>query len=139
MVCPVLWQLTGSANALSKKTTNWVSRGIARIGVHTGSAIVGNFSGDNHFHYTAHGDAVNTTTRLETANKSLGTRICVNDHTADAGPDQLTAYLDAFEMRLRGDPMCLRAFASYVGARDNDPLAKYHLQRLLGASIGFYS
>ena len=34
--------------------------GITRIGVHTGPAIVGDFGGENYFHYTAHGDAVNT-------------------------------------------------------------------------------
>src|SRR6478736_7666968 len=52
--------------------------GITRIGVHAGTAIVGNFGGGRFFDYTAYGDTINVTARLETANKELGTRICVS-------------------------------------------------------------
>lgn len=60
--------------------------GHTRIGVHTGTAIVGNFGGETFFHFTAHGDAVNTAARLEAANKQLGTRICVSAETASRIP-----------------------------------------------------
>jgi len=61
-----------------KKTEN-ILLGVTRIGVHTGLAMVGNFGSEQYFDYTAHGDAINTAARLETANKSLGTRICVSE------------------------------------------------------------
>ncbi len=141
--------------------------GITRIGVHTGSAIVGNFGGESYFHYTAHGDAVNTAARLETANKAFGTRMCVSADTAnkipgfvgrpigslilkgkakeifafepvnrnEVGSERLKSYLEAFEKLQEGDPGCLRAFASYVGNYDTDPLANFHLQRLLAGQI----
>jgi class 3 adenylate cyclase len=141
--------------------------GITRVGVHTGSAIVGNFGGENYFHYTAHGDAVNTAARLETANKALGTRMCVSADTValipdfvgrpvgdlilkckekeisafepvdrnEAGSERLEAYLAAFKKIQAGDPECLRAFASYVGDYGNEPLANFHLQRLLAGRI----
>ena len=51
--------------------------GTTRIGVNTGPAVVGNFGGAGRFDYTAHGDAINTAARLEAANKTLGTTICV--------------------------------------------------------------
>lgn len=53
--------------------------GGTRIGVNAGAAIVGNFGGALRFDYTAHGDVINTAARLESANKLLGTRVCVSD------------------------------------------------------------
>lgn len=68
-----------------KKTEN-IPLGVTRIGVHTGLAMVGNFGSEQYFDYTAHGDAINTAARLETANKSLGTRICVSEHVVGQIP-----------------------------------------------------
>lgn len=55
--------------------------GRTRIGVHSGEVIVGNFGGKTMFDYRALGDAVNTASRLEGANKYLGTRVCVSEAT----------------------------------------------------------
>jgi adenylate cyclase len=61
--------------------------GVTRIGINTGSAIIGNFGGELFFDYTAHGDAINVAARLESANKQLGTRVCVSAATVSAIPD----------------------------------------------------
>jgi adenylate cyclase len=82
--------------------------GVTRIGVHAGSAIVGNFGGDKFFDYTAYGDTINVAARLEAANKQLGTRICVSASLAEK--------VDGFRGRpvgdlvLRGRTEALRAF-----------------------------
>ncbi|MEY2634054.1 MAG: hypothetical protein RIR00_2708 [Pseudomonadota bacterium] len=55
--------------------------GRTRIGVHTGEVIVGNFGGNTMFDYRALGDPVNTASRLESANRHLGTWICVSEAT----------------------------------------------------------
>jgi class 3 adenylate cyclase/CHASE2 domain-containing sensor protein len=55
--------------------------GITRIGVHTGTAVIGNFGSSSRFNYTAQGDAVNTAARLEGLNKEFGTHICVSGST----------------------------------------------------------
>ena len=52
--------------------------GRTRIGVHAGTATVGNFGGEERFDYTAIGDVVNTAARLEGANKYFGTNIIVS-------------------------------------------------------------
>lgn len=60
--------------------------GGTRIGVHTGTVIVGNFGGKTMIDYRALGDPINTCSRLETVNKHLGTRICVSKETVDKCP-----------------------------------------------------
>ena len=59
-----------------------IARGATRIGAHAGPAIVGNFGGGRFFDYTAYGDTINVAARLETANKQLGTRICISAQLA---------------------------------------------------------
>jgi class 3 adenylate cyclase len=58
-----------------------IDLGITRIGVHTGTAVIGNFGSSSRFNYTAQGDAVNTAARLEGLNKEFGTHICVSGTT----------------------------------------------------------
>jgi adenylate cyclase len=55
--------------------------GHTRIGVHSGEVILGNFGGRAMFDYRALGDVVNTASRLEGANKYLGTKVCVSEAT----------------------------------------------------------
>ena len=49
--------------------------GRTRIGLHFGEAVVGNFGGEGRIAYTGLGDAMNTASRLESANKQLGTSV----------------------------------------------------------------
>ena len=63
--------------------------GQTRIGVHSGEVIVGNFGGKTIFDYRALGDPVNTASRLEGANKYLGTLVCVSETTLSGCPDRL--------------------------------------------------
>jgi len=51
--------------------------GRTRIGIETGSAIVGDVGLHAKLDYTAYGDAVNVAARLEQANKKLGSSICI--------------------------------------------------------------
>ncbi len=67
----------------SKLLAQGIPFGKTRIGVHSGEVIVGNFGGKNMFDYRALGDPVNTSARLEGANKHLGTRICISEAMLD--------------------------------------------------------
>jgi adenylate cyclase len=49
------------------------------VGLHFGSAVVGNFGGEGRLSYTALGDAMNCAARLEGANKYLKTVALVSD------------------------------------------------------------
>ena len=57
--------------------------GRTRVGVHFGEAVVGNFGGDKRIQYTALGDAMNTASRLESANKPLRTSVLVSREAAE--------------------------------------------------------
>jgi len=147
---------------------NGIALGVTRIGVHAGPAIVGNFGGGRFFDYTAYGDTINVTARLETANKQLGTRICVSANLAkkvqefrgrpvgdlvlrgksealrafeplsceQCESDATDSYVHAFAKLEATDPSTIASFAAHVGKYPDDPLAGFHLKRLLNGATG---
>ena len=69
------------------KKREGVELGETRIGVNTGSVIIGNVGSKTQFDYRALGDAVNSAARLENVNKYLGTRVCISGFTVSKCPD----------------------------------------------------
>ena len=64
-----------------EKEKQGLALGYTRIGVNTGTVIIGNVGSKNQLDYRALGDAINTAARLESANKQLGTRVCISGTT----------------------------------------------------------
>src|SRR3984885_467880 len=93
--------------------------GVTRIGVHAGSAIVGNFGGDRFFDHTAYGDTINVAARLGAANKKLGTRICVSATVAD----KVACFRGrpVGDLVLRGKTEALRAFEPLRAEQYEEP------------------
>jgi adenylate cyclase len=99
--------------------------GVTRIGVHAGSAIVGNFGGERFFDYTAYGDTINVAARLEAANKQLGTRICVSAALAN----KVAGFRGrpVGDLVLRGKSEALRAFEPLRAEQYKDPATQIYL------------
>ncbi|MBA3588729.1 CHASE2 domain-containing protein [Methylibium sp.] len=126
------------------------ARGIAfcqtRIGVHTGEVIVGNFGGATIFDYRALGDPVNTASRLEGANKYLGTLMCASEATLSQCPGVQARPIG--RLQLAGKSLPVMAYepthiaapsdgdAAYLQAfelvRAQDPGASSAFERLAG-------
>ena len=78
--------------SLQAKNLNF---GHTRIGVHSGLATIGNFGGSQRYDYTAIGDTVNTTARIEGANKYFNSQMLVSE--------DIVKQAIHFEFRLVGD------------------------------------
>jgi adenylate cyclase len=71
--------------ALTTLNVHWKAQGAPeltiRIGINTGNAVIGNVGSEDHLSYSAIGDSVNLTNRVEELNKVYKTKIIVSNHT----------------------------------------------------------
>jgi adenylate cyclase len=80
-----------------------------RVGLHTGDACVGNIGSSNRFDYTALGDSINLTSRLEGLNKYLGTSVLVTREIQRAMEDALV-WRPVGHFRLKGFGRAVEVF-----------------------------
>ncbi|MFO6445854.1 CHASE2 domain-containing protein [Erythrobacter sp. NE805] len=95
--------------------------GRTRVGLHYGEAVVGNFGGATRIQYTALGDSMNTASRLEAANKALGTSVLASrEFVAAAGSDVWRAM---GRVRLRGRAQAVDLFEAVPDFPEEDRAA----------------
>jgi adenylate cyclase len=111
-----------------------IALGVTRIGVHAGPAIVGNFGGGRFFDYTAYGDTINIAARLETANKQIGSRICVSAILAAMVKDFRGRPVG--DLLLRGRSEALRAFEPLRAEQYKDSSTKSYLEAFAKLEAG---
>ncbi|HME23044.1 MAG TPA: adenylate/guanylate cyclase domain-containing protein [Acetobacteraceae bacterium] len=99
--------------------------GVTRIGINSGPALVGTFGGGRFFDYTAYGDTLSIAARLETANKQLGTRICVSGSVVE----RISQFRGrpAGNLLLRGRHTALPAHEPLTAERHADALTAAYL------------
>ncbi|MGP0001580.1 MAG: adenylate/guanylate cyclase domain-containing protein [Acetobacteraceae bacterium] len=141
-------QLDAYAEAFRARWCNkGVSIGVTRIGINSGPALVGNFGGGRFFNYAAYGDTLSIAARLETANKQLGTHICVSDSVAQRivgfrgrpvgklllrGRSEAVPAHEPLTAERHADPLTREYCAAFVKAEACDPAALPAFAALLG-------
>jgi adenylate cyclase len=78
------------------------------IGLNSGECCVGNLGSDRHFDYSAIGDAVNVTQRLEALTKVYGVTLLVGEETVKRSPD--LPFIEIDLVRLKGRKAPSRVF-----------------------------
>jgi adenylate cyclase len=140
---------------IHKMQKKWEAQGKPRldigIGLNTGVASVGNMGSSLRYGYTALGDSVNLSSRLEGLNKDYGTHILVNETTYLAARDSGFIFRELDLIRVKGklQPVViyeLIAFSSELTAETQTLLGRfcearelYRQRRWLEAQTAFQS
>lgn len=97
-----------------------------RIGIHAGEIVLGHFGAMDHHEFRAMGDIVNTTARLEGANKQLQTRVLLSEKCVDA-TDPSVRNLGLFKFVGKNQPLRI-----YTTKENTDPvlLKQYNLVQI---------
>ena len=124
----------------------WEAEGKPRldigIGLNTGVASVGNMGSSLRYGYTALGDSVNLSSRLEGLNKDYGTHIIVNESTYNAVKDSDFVFRELDLIRVKGklQPVTIYELvgrAADVSTEIRNLLAQFVTARALYQSRGW--
>jgi adenylate cyclase len=118
------------------------------IGLNTGIASVGNMGSELRHGYTAMGDMVNLSSRLEGLNKEYGTRILISEATYMALPPgkMMTRELDLIRVKGKLQPVTIHEILNVQAARNGGAelveifrrgRAAYKIRDWLAAKIAF--
>ncbi len=108
---------------LKELNRKWVSEGKQPmdigIGINTGPMMVGNMGSEQRFDFTAMGDAVNLSSRLEGANKSYKTSIIISESTHEQIKGKFTCMeLDLVRVKGRTKPIKIYSLVGYGDLTD---------------------
>jgi adenylate cyclase len=97
----------------------------ARIGLNSGPAIIGNMGSAQRFSYTALGDTVNLSSRLEGANKAYGSYILISETTYAGAKGRVEVReLDFVKVKGKNQPIRVYELLGLTGETDPRLLEK---------------
>jgi adenylate cyclase len=108
----------------------------ARIGLHSGTLVVGNVGSREQFNYTCLGDTVNLASRLESANKVYGSEILLSGETA-AQLDGSLVVRQLDRLRVKGRAEATTVFELLAGQPQSAWLNRFERARTEYAAGNF--
>jgi len=91
-----------------------------RIGLHAGELTIGTVGAVDHYEYRPTGDVVNTASRVEGFNKSLGTQIAVTDDVIRGLDGFLTRELGTFRLKGKAKPLVIHELVCRLEESDEN-------------------
>jgi adenylate cyclase len=107
-----------------------------RIGLNTGTALVGNMGSESRFDYTMLGDTVNLAARLESANKQYGTDVLVGEQTRLNSHEDFT-FREIDLIQVKGKDKAARVFQP-IRYRDTTTPEEGRIIRLSDIALAAY-
>lgn len=111
---------------VAKQVGQGIPLGYTRIGVNTGTAVVGNFGGSARFDYTAYGDSINVAARLEGANRYFGTHVCISKTTKERCSAEI--FRPIGRLMLKGKSKAIEAFEPLNKAKASTEQLREYLE-----------
>jgi len=99
-----------------------------RLGLHSGEIMLGSIGAVDHYEYRAVGDIVNSASRIQELNKTLGTRVLLSAQVLDGIDGYLTREVGTFLLRGKSRPLVIHELIGGCAADDLANVAQGHEQ-----------
>jgi len=89
-----------------------------RLGLHSGEIMLGSIGAVDHYEYRAVGDIVNSASRIQELNKTLGTRVLLSSQVLEGIDGYLTREVGTFLLRGKSRPLVIHELIGDCDAGD---------------------